>query len=34
MSLGRFVVFKAIFAGALATVVTPLIARLALADGL
>jgi hypothetical protein len=33
MSLGRFIVFKAIFAGALATVVTPLIARLALADG-
>lgn len=33
MSLGSFVVFKAIFAGALATVVTPLIARLALADG-
>ncbi len=32
MSLGRFVVFKAIFAGALATIVTPLIARLALAD--
>jgi hypothetical protein len=32
MSLGGFVVFKAIFAGALAAVVTPIIARLALGD--
>lgn len=32
MSLGGFVAFKALFAGALATVVTPIVARLALAD--
>ncbi len=33
MSLGGFVVFKAAFAAALAVLVTPLIARAALADG-
>jgi hypothetical protein len=33
MTLGRFVVFKALFAAGLAVVVTPLIARAALADG-
>ena len=32
MSLGGFVAFKALFAGGLATVVTPVVARLALAD--
>jgi hypothetical protein len=32
MSLGGFVAFKALFAGALATVVTPCIARASLAD--
>ena len=32
MSFGNFIVFKALFAAALAVVVTPIIARLALAD--
>jgi hypothetical protein len=32
MSFGGFILFKALFAGALAMVVTPVIARLALAD--
>ena len=34
MSFGRFVVFKALFAAVLAALVTPIIARAALADGL
>ena len=32
MGFGGFIVFKALFAGVLATLVTPLVARLALAD--
>jgi len=32
MSFGGFIAFKALFAGVLATVVTPIVARLALAD--
>ena len=34
MSFGRFVVFKALFAAVLAALVTPIIARAAVADGL
>jgi hypothetical protein len=32
MSFGTFITFKALFAGVLATAVTPLVARAALAD--